>query len=313
MSSAAALEEHQLSVIMPAYNAEAYIREAIDSVLAQHHQNWELIVVDDGSSDATAELVKGYEDPRIHYRYQDNAGPAAARQSGLQQAQAQYIVFFDADDVMRPAALSRLLATLLAHPQACVAYGDEIFMSEEGEIIGSEKRPRYSPRPSGRVLETLLQGNFLFNGASCVRRACLQRLAGFYNHKINEDWHMWCQLALHGEFYYIGEGPLLQYRLRKSSLVRTLGSDLQLTLAAIDRVFSEPGIVGALSASRIARLRRKREASAYAFAAKHAASGRLFGKALRYGLVAVLKDLRNPTVLVLPRLVLQAFERRSKA
>jgi len=299
-----------VSVVMAAYNTGRFITAAIQSVIEQTHEKWELIVVDDGSTDDTGQLVRSIPDSRISYYYQDNAGPAAARQKGVSKASADYIVFFDSDDVLRADALQRHVAVLANAPEVCVSYGDEIFMSESGVVIGSEKRPNYSPRPDGFILEELLKGNFIFGGASCIRRSCLAEIGDYYHGLLHEDWNMWCRLATVGQFRYVGEGPVMQYRLRENSLVRTHGKELEVTLNAIDSVYRDELITGSVSAKRLRLLRRKREVAAYAFSAKHEIAAGNYVSGIRQGVIAIIKDLQNPFDLALPRLVLRSMERR---
>ena len=102
------MQEVKVSVIMPAYNSEVYIRESIDSVLAQSFTDFELIVVDDGSTDTTAAIVKSYADSRIRLIRQANQGVSVARNTGLEAAQGQFITFLDSDDLYYPDFLKTL-------------------------------------------------------------------------------------------------------------------------------------------------------------------------------------------------------------
>ena len=106
--------EPLVSVVMPLYNAEKFVGEAIDSVLAQSHENWELIVVDDCSTDASGRIVQSYSDSRIRMvRHDLNKGAAAARNTALDQASGDYIAFFDSDDVWLENKLERQLAFMV--------------------------------------------------------------------------------------------------------------------------------------------------------------------------------------------------------
>ena len=106
-----------VSVLMPAYDGEAYIQQAIESVIAQTYPNWELIVVDDGSTDNTAGIVATYEDPRIRYTYQENRGQAAALNRGLDLAQGEYVTTLDTDDWFTPNSLLDRARFLDDHPE----------------------------------------------------------------------------------------------------------------------------------------------------------------------------------------------------
>src|SRR5689334_13713964 len=106
---------------MPAYNAARHIGEAIASVVAQDFAAWRLLVVDDGSTDETAEVVRRCGDARLTLISQPNQGVSTARNRGLAEATGEFVAFLDADDRWRPDALSRLIAALRARPEAALA------------------------------------------------------------------------------------------------------------------------------------------------------------------------------------------------
>src|SRR5579872_4898002 len=126
-----------ISIVVPAYNAEKYLRQTIDSVLAQSLTLWELLIVDDGSKDGTAAMVGEYirKDTRIRMVRQANAGLAAARNRGFMETDpaSAYITFLDADDVWEPDALETLVKTLEAHPQTPVAHGVARYIDGSGQ------------------------------------------------------------------------------------------------------------------------------------------------------------------------------------
>ena len=102
-------ENKTVSIIMPAYNAEKYIEEAIESVIQQKHQNWELLIINDGSTDNTESKICRFIDPRINYFQQENGGVASARNLGLKKMKGDYFCFLDADDTYYPTSLSSRL------------------------------------------------------------------------------------------------------------------------------------------------------------------------------------------------------------
>lgn len=111
-----------VSIITPCYNGEKYIAQTICSVMAQTYENWEMIIVDDGSRDDSARIVRSYmeKEPRIRLLQQENAGSAAARNTGIRAAQGRYMALLDADDIWEPEFLSRQLAFLESHDAHCV-------------------------------------------------------------------------------------------------------------------------------------------------------------------------------------------------
>ncbi len=107
------MQNHLVSIIIPAYNAALYIEETIQSIYQQSHHGWEVIIVNDGSTDRTAEIIKSFKDPRVQCISQKNAGVAAARNKGLHFAKGEFVVFFDADDIMTPEFLSERVKALV--------------------------------------------------------------------------------------------------------------------------------------------------------------------------------------------------------
>lgn len=116
-----------MSVVMPAYNAEEFIAPALESVLAQDWPAFEVIVVDDGSSDATAELAESYEG--VCCIRQENAGPAAARNRGAREARGRFVANFDADDLLPPTRLSTQASFLLEHPEVGCVFGRQEWLN----------------------------------------------------------------------------------------------------------------------------------------------------------------------------------------
>lgn len=131
-----------VSIIMPAYNAEVYIEESIRSVLTQSYTNWELIVVDDGSTDTTTDKIRMFNDPRIRLIHAGRVGIlGAVRNIGLKHAQGAFIAFMDSDDLYEPDALETLLSHLLTHEDCTAVYGFYREIDEEGRLL--EKQPEF--------------------------------------------------------------------------------------------------------------------------------------------------------------------------
>lgn len=302
----------KVSIIMPAWNAARFISEAIESVLAQTYENWELIIVDDGSTDGTVDAIGGTRDPRIRLIEQHNAGASAARNSGLAAATADYVFFLDADDRLRPDALARAVAALDTNREVCAVYGDAVFMDVAGRITGSEKTPRHTPRPSGNVLEQILRNNFIFVGTICLRAESIAEAGGWSTARLGEDWDLWCRVAARGEFLYVGEGPVLEYRQHGDSAVRRTGRNVEEVFRVIDAVFAYPEIRDSVPERRLPGLKRKREAVICAFGAKYCFSAGQWAKAVKFACKGIWLDLRDPTDLILPGIVAQAVERRSR-
>ncbi|WP_041960407.1 glycosyltransferase family 2 protein [Sulfurospirillum arsenophilum] len=196
------------SVVIPAYNREKELHVAIQSVLNQTYQNFELIVVDNGSTDATKEVVQSYmaNDARVKYFWQENSGsPAGSRNTGIKNAMGEWVAFLDSDDYWYPQKLERVAKMIEDNSNAIAVshYEDKmvngIFHStlEHGKTLSR-----------GPYYELLLDGNSLSTSAMSVKKEKLFEIGLFDIHKdyfAVEDYDMWMKLSLVGEFCYIHE------------------------------------------------------------------------------------------------------------
>jgi glycosyltransferase involved in cell wall biosynthesis len=253
-----------ISVIMPAYNTAAYIGEAIDSVLRQTTRDWEVIVVDDGSTDGTAEVVESAAESRVRLIRQAHAGVSAARNRGAAAARGEYFLFLDSDDRLRPDALERLAGQLAARPDGGMAYGELATISDDGRLRHGG-RPVFGPRPSGRILSTLLAGGFMVTGMALLRAEGFRRSGGFDESlRLSQDWEFLCRVAAREVILYLQGPPVLEYRLRQASATHSLGcgdAGFAERLRAVDRAFGNPAVTAGFSSGVLARLRRRRLAS----------------------------------------------------
>jgi glycosyltransferase involved in cell wall biosynthesis len=215
----------RVSVITPVYNGEKYLKIAIDSLLKQTFLDWELILVDDGSQDATPQIIDGYDDPRIIKMRQENAGEAMARNNGLDHAGGEYIAFLDADDLLMPEALSERVTYLASHPEYDVLISDGFFCDEEGVVLYrfSEIRTKVY---TGKVLESLIVNPAVVYVPICTlarRSAIINSQARFdRNLVIGPDWDFWIQMAVNSEFGYLDK-PTCLYRVHQTNITRTSG------------------------------------------------------------------------------------------
>ncbi|GAG04486.1 unnamed protein product, partial [marine sediment metagenome] len=177
-----------VSIIMPVYNGETFVAEAIESVVAQTYPHWELIVVDDGSTDGTACIVAAFNDPRIRYTYQENRGQAAALNRGLDLAQGDYVTTLDADDWLTPNSLADRAIYLDQHLEFGAVYGDGYYCDASGEPLlrFSEYRP---DNVVGDIYEMLIVADILGSDAVVmIRRHVLDQHQLRYDESI-----VWCQ------------------------------------------------------------------------------------------------------------------------
>ena len=137
------MNEPSVSIITPCYNGERYVKETIESVLAQTYTDWEMLVIDDGSQDQSAAIIQSYadKDPRIQLISQENAGSSAARNNGIRRARGRYIALLDADDLWDPEFLSKQIAYLTEKQCVCV-YCSYRRINENSQEIGHPTKAR---------------------------------------------------------------------------------------------------------------------------------------------------------------------------
>jgi len=204
-----------VSVILPVYNATRFIKRSLGSALVQSYSDLEVIVVDDGSTDGTAEIVREFKDSRLSYIYQPNAGQGPARNKGIAQARGQYITFLDADDEYLPGKIEKQVAFLGAHPEYQVCYCNALhFYSERPEYLFRKTAAGWS----GNILEKLLQTSFINPNTVMVRREVLKTVGGFSETRYYpEEWDLWLRMALAGfEFGYLDQ-DLVTVEIREGS------------------------------------------------------------------------------------------------
>lgn len=183
-----------ISVIMPCYNAETYLEEAIASVFAQTLQDLELIVIDDGSSDSSFQLLKGLQKkhPRLLVLEQENQGPYPARNKGLAQAQGQYIAFLDADDYWAKDCLEKLYNTLISSKV------DLSYCGWQNIVEDGDDRPPFVPQAyeDGDTIYRFLQGCPWPIHAALVKRTVVDQIKGFSTRRFSSmDYDFWLRIA----------------------------------------------------------------------------------------------------------------------
>ncbi len=234
-----------ITLVVPAFNLEKYIVNCLAAVCNQTYREWRCIVVDDGSTDLTVKLSMDCPDSRVQVITQSNKGVSAARNIGLAQVAGGLVMFLDGDDVLHPAALTRLQDGLVANPQAVAAFGSFRKILSDGSPYPGEKPLHRVKFPTGDVLDPMIRGNFLANGGHVLIRTEAARRAGGFDERLrlSEDWEFWCRLALQGSFAYIGSKPeCLQLRVAPTSVSGGLAQDWEAHQPAIEMVLANPAI-----------------------------------------------------------------------
>ena len=208
-----------ISIIIPTYNAGQYIEEALASVFAQSFQDFEVIIIDDGSTDDTAQKIKTLSDPRILYVYKENQGPAAARNYGLNLVRGEYIAFLDVDDLWESHKLEMHLNLMKSFPLMGMSFS--WFQILFDQPIQRFESPWFTP-PKKQILSfgDFLERNWTGHSSSVVLRTqCMRDCKGFDESLYTgEDYYLWLQIAQRG--WGIGFLPeaLSIYRRRTGSL-----------------------------------------------------------------------------------------------
>ena len=233
-----------VSVIIPAYNAAATISETLQCVRAQTHHNLDIIVIDDGSTDATARIAAEHAatDGRIRITSKENGGVASARNLGVAMARSDFLAFVDADDLWAKSKIERELAVLKeGGPSVGLVYSWSARIDGTGHVIDDSYRPRYE----GKVLQRLVQGNFMGNGScALVRRKAFDDAGGFEpglraaGFEGCEDMLFYCRIAEHHEFA-VAPAVLVGYRITPDNMssdgTRMLGSWLIMVEEVVSR------------------------------------------------------------------------------
>lgn len=243
-----------VSVVIPLYNAEKYIAAALESVFKQSYTPLEVVIVDDGSKDNSVEIVNKLESDIIKLKLvqQENLGPAAARNRGVQEASGRWIAFLDADDIWQNNKIETQMASLGGNKWA---YCDSEFM---GGTNDGRRDSELNQKHQGAVLEQLTCSNFIGTSGVIVERAVFLEVGGFDGGlRSIQDWDLWLRIASGYPVSY-ADAALVRYRVHSESTSRSARKTLPNHKRVIDKTF---GIGGA--AARYPHLRVQTLANSY--------------------------------------------------
>jgi len=227
-----------VSIIIPVYNQAEYLGIAIESALKQTHRDLEVLVVNDGSTDHTAEVAKDYSDPRVSYIYQENRGLAAARNTGIINSRGTFLSFLDGDDEF----LADNLYVLLNAMEGCLDVG-----LAAGQVIpidanGIRNKKIFDAGLHERPEHLLLKNPFQVGGI-LVRRSWQERVGLFdENLRSCEDWDMWLRLAEAGCQMVWVDKPVSLYRFHKVQMTRDGHQMTEANFAVLDKIFNNPDL-----------------------------------------------------------------------
>ena len=194
-----------VTVIIPTFNRAALLPKAVESVLAQTFQDFEIVLVDDASSDSTPNVIRGFSDPRIRYvRHDSNRGIAVARNTGVANARGRFIAFLDDDDEWLPVKLERQIEIL---ENSSRSVGAVYSAFEKVDKDTGERVAVVRPAKSGHILNELCMRNWIGTASTvCLKRECFEEV-GWFDERVTfgEEYDMWIRIAHRYDFKYLDE------------------------------------------------------------------------------------------------------------
>jgi glycosyltransferase involved in cell wall biosynthesis len=225
----------KVTIVVPAYNADRWLRDALNSAVAQAYQAHEIIVVDDGSEDRTGEIARSFGN-KIIYIKQSNQGVSAARNTALRAATGDWIALLDSDDLFVPEKLEKQVAVIEANPELVVVYSAFQYLFSDGEILQKPSFPAVKLWPGLRYRTPILPST------SMIRRSALEEVGGFsteYHH--GEDWELWFRLVRRYGAKAFQDVPeiLTTYRHWENNVTKNFTRTAAATLRLLDTVLLE--------------------------------------------------------------------------
>ncbi len=241
-----------VSVIIPTYNRAWALAEAIDSVLAQNYNNFELIVIDDGSTDNTSDLIDGYSGKLALIR-QENAGVSAARNRGIESSRGDFIAFLDSDDTWLPQKLSRQMDFMGRYPEALICQTQEIWIRNNTRV-----NPRSChKKPSGMIFESSLALCLVSPSAVMMKKNLFDKV-GLFDERLPacEDYDLWLRVGCRYPVYLVDEPLVIKRGGHADQLSRAPGLD-RFRVQALDNIL-QSGQLSASQATAAATVLRKK-------------------------------------------------------
>lgn len=221
---------------MPTYNRKDYLRETLDSIFAQTYKDYEVVVVDDGSTDGTEEMLNHGDYP-VRYYWQKNTGDAATRNKLIKLARGEFITFIDSDDLLIPDAVERMIEVMKTEGGEVIVYGPYIRIDQNGHPYGSCKRKLYS----GNITRYLFQNILVHSCGSMFPKKALEIANGFDTSlPVCSDYDLWLRLSLEYRFIAL-TGPTFKRRRHAKNLSAVSTENRLLELKVLERFYYEKG------------------------------------------------------------------------
>jgi glycosyltransferase involved in cell wall biosynthesis len=243
----------RVSIIIPTYNRKAFVSQAVESVLAQSYEDYELIVVDDGSTDGTRKALQRYE-KRLLYLSQANQGVSAARNNGLTYAQGEFVAFLDSDDLWLPKKLAVQIAFMDRHPGAQICYTDEIWIRRGVRVNPKKRHAKYD----GEIYPHCLSLCIISPSSALMRRGLFVQVGGFDpGLPVCEDYDLWLRVAARYPVYFIPQRLIVKRGGHPDQLSRREWGNDRFRVMALIKVLQLGILTPALHRLTIQELHRK--------------------------------------------------------
>ncbi|MDF0750462.1 glycosyltransferase [Marinobacter sp. 71-i] len=192
-----------VSIVTPTYNRADFIEQAVNSVLAQTYANFELLIVDDGSTDNTRELLEpALADSRVRYFHQENQGQSVARNLAISEAKGDFVCFLDSDNYWPPEKLEKQVELFRQHSDYDVIYGDIIIIDETGKEVTRKNMSRYS----GHIARYMIRDNCVSMNTAMAKRRCFDELGAMSGkRRVADDYDLWLRFSARFRFLYVPE------------------------------------------------------------------------------------------------------------
>ncbi len=226
----------KVSICIPTYNRKEYLRKTVESVFAQTYKDYEVILVDDGSTDGTAEMIKSTGLP-VRYYWQENSGEAAARNKMIKFARGEFITFVDSDDLLMHDAVEKMVNVMEAEEGETIVYGPYQRIDQDGNIYGRYKRKQHS----GYITKYLFQSIFVYSCGSMFPRKVLEAEGGFDTSlPVCSDYDFWLRLSLKYRFVALTE-PTFKRRRHTGNISALSTENCIVELKVLERFYYEKG------------------------------------------------------------------------
>jgi glycosyltransferase involved in cell wall biosynthesis len=233
----------KVTVLIPTYNCAKYLPQAVESALKQSYQDFEVLVIDDGSTDDTAAIVRGLtarHPEKVRYIHQENAGLAEARNAGIKAAQGELIALLDADDMWLPERLQKGVAAIEADPSIGLVHANITRISESGDILDTPARVEGTFK-GNMFLPIFLRQVHISCPTVMFRKACCEKVGYFDSYLTRlgcEDRDLWLRIAQNYKVVYVPE-VLAYYRVSSQSMSQNLDKMTKARLYVVDKYFPQ--------------------------------------------------------------------------